>query len=176
MDNEQPKCPKCGAIMLKQTARQGRFAGRQFYGCPNWRTTCKGVIININETEGALSENDLTEIQSTFMRPPVLLNARERFENYRSLFFQNIAVSKELLNLINKGEVARDQISFFGQWRLDFPEKTTSEISKNIQPILLAAKKIITRGRITLLSPTLETSLRKIFSPHRRARFSDRDQ
>ncbi|MEX2028282.1 MAG: RecQ family ATP-dependent DNA helicase [Candidatus Curtissbacteria bacterium] len=166
MATEKPKCPKCGAIMLLQTARQGRFAGRQFYGCPNWRTTCKGVIVNVGDGgQSQVGSDDLTEVQSVLMRPPVLLNARERFENYQSLFFQNIAVAKELLDLVNKGDVARDQVGFFGQWRIDFSESVVNEVPESAHLVLLAAKKILTRGKITLLSPTLETTLRKIFSP-----------
>ncbi|MEX1001962.1 MAG: RecQ family ATP-dependent DNA helicase [Crocinitomicaceae bacterium] len=166
MTTETPTCPKCGATMLLQTARQGRYAGRKFYGCPNWRTTCKGVIVNFGDAgQSQVVGDDLTEVQSALTRPPVLLNARERFENYRSLFFQNIAVARELLDLINKGEVARDQVGFFGQWRIDFPESPTNEVSEKARLVLLAAKKILTRGKITLLSPTLETTLRKVFSP-----------
>ncbi len=166
MPTETPTCPRCGAMMQLQTARQGHFAGKQFYGCPNWRTTCKGVYVDFGDAgQSQVAGNDITEVQSALTRPPVLLNARERFENYRSLFFQNIAVARELLDLINKGEVARDQVGFFGQWRIDFPESTTNEVSEKARLVLLAAKKILTRGKITLLSPTLETTLRKVFSP-----------
>ncbi|MDP8262201.1 MAG: RecQ family ATP-dependent DNA helicase [Candidatus Ancaeobacter aquaticus] len=152
--------------MLLKTSRQGRYAGRQFYGCPNWRTTCRGVIVNIGDDEQPqVAGEQLLESQDKLTRPPVILNARERFETYRSLFFQNIAVAKELLDLINKGEIARDQVGFYGQWRVDFPESITSEVSARDRQVLLAAKKILTRGRLTLLSPTLEASLRNAFSP-----------
>ena len=46
-----PNCPKCGAEMVRRKAKYGPYAGNEFYGCPNWKTSCKGVIINIDEAE-----------------------------------------------------------------------------------------------------------------------------
>jgi hypothetical protein len=31
-----PFCPQCGVRMVVRTAKQGRYAGEQFYGCPNF--------------------------------------------------------------------------------------------------------------------------------------------
>lgn len=39
---ESPDCPLCGKPMRKRTARQGRNAGRQFWGCPAY-PDCKGT-------------------------------------------------------------------------------------------------------------------------------------
>jgi hypothetical protein len=36
VENGAPTCPKCGVPMVLRTARQGPYAGRQFYGCPNY--------------------------------------------------------------------------------------------------------------------------------------------
>jgi very-short-patch-repair endonuclease len=36
MEGEAPICPKCGARMVLRTAKRGRRAGEQFYGCPNY--------------------------------------------------------------------------------------------------------------------------------------------
>lgn len=36
-------CPKCGAPMVKRTARKGARAGKPFYGCSNY-PTCRGVV------------------------------------------------------------------------------------------------------------------------------------
>lgn len=35
-------CPKCGAPMVKRTARKGPRAGKPFYGCSNY-PKCKGI-------------------------------------------------------------------------------------------------------------------------------------
>jgi restriction system protein len=38
-----PRCPRCGAEMVLRTARKGRNAGSQFWGCPNYSAGCKGI-------------------------------------------------------------------------------------------------------------------------------------
>lgn len=158
-----PKCPKCGSLMTLNTARKGHFAGRKFYGCPNWKTTCKGVFVDVDQTtlEQEAGKADITD--STQIQPPVVLSARERFDNYRTLFFQNMAVPKELLDVVNKGELTRDNLHRYGQWRLDFPASAEFEIQEDAKRALLVAKKILTRGRITILSPSLEEKIRKQF-------------
>lgn len=166
MTNENPTCPKCGSVMILQTARKGSFSGKKFYGCPNWRTTCKGVIVNIENENSSQTDNHIKEEQNISTRIPVLLNARERFEDYRVLFFQNMAIPKELLDESNKDELLRNKLLRFGQWRLDFPVLPTREIetSEDIKRVLLVAKKILTRGKITILSPFLEKKLYNRFS------------
>jgi len=39
---KQPDCPKCGAPMVLRTARKGRAAGSQFYGCSRY-PQCRGI-------------------------------------------------------------------------------------------------------------------------------------
>jgi len=50
---QAPRCPKCGRKMILRTARQGRYAGRQFWGCSGY-PNCKGIV-NIDPAE---SENN----------------------------------------------------------------------------------------------------------------------
>ncbi len=38
-----PACPKCGAAMVNRIAKQGRFAGRNFWGCGQY-PKCRGVL------------------------------------------------------------------------------------------------------------------------------------
>lgn len=38
-----PNCPKCGAMMVMRTAKQGQYAGNQFWGCPKY-PACKGIV------------------------------------------------------------------------------------------------------------------------------------
>ncbi len=40
-----PLCPVCGNEMVLRTARTGRYAGNQFWGCSEWSVTgCNGII------------------------------------------------------------------------------------------------------------------------------------
>lgn len=41
-NNENPKCPKCGAIMRKMVAKKGRNAGNEFWGCTDF-PNCTGT-------------------------------------------------------------------------------------------------------------------------------------
>ena len=62
-----PNCPQCGSEMVKRKARRGPHAGNEFYGCPNWKTTCKGVIVNIGD-----DEEGKTDIIQPVEKPQVL--------------------------------------------------------------------------------------------------------
>ncbi len=42
-DDENPKCPRCNAGMVRRTARQGANAGNQFLGCQSY-PKCRGTI------------------------------------------------------------------------------------------------------------------------------------
>jgi predicted RNA-binding Zn-ribbon protein involved in translation (DUF1610 family) len=41
--NEAPYCPKCGERMVLRTARSGKQAGQQFFGCPNY-PKCRMIL------------------------------------------------------------------------------------------------------------------------------------
>ncbi len=45
--SKAPLCPSCGSEMILRTARKGRYAGKQFWGCRNY-PSCR-EIINLNE-------------------------------------------------------------------------------------------------------------------------------
>jgi restriction system protein len=39
----EPKCPNCGGEMVLRTAKSGKYAGKQFYGCRQY-PKCKGIM------------------------------------------------------------------------------------------------------------------------------------
>ncbi|OGV37151.1 MAG: hypothetical protein A2X48_04895 [Lentisphaerae bacterium GWF2_49_21] len=41
--NRIPSCPQCGKLMVIRTARNGKSAGSQFWGCSSY-PQCKGVV------------------------------------------------------------------------------------------------------------------------------------
>lgn len=44
-EESPPSCPQCGSPMLKRWARQGRNAGKPFWGCSrHFKTKCPGII------------------------------------------------------------------------------------------------------------------------------------
>ena len=38
-----PDCPLCGSLMVLRTARSGKSAGKQFWGCSTY-PDCRGVV------------------------------------------------------------------------------------------------------------------------------------
>lgn len=42
-DSDTPKCPKCGAPMIKRRAAKGDNAGKEFYGCSKY-PKCRGIV------------------------------------------------------------------------------------------------------------------------------------
>jgi restriction system protein len=42
-DDENPRCPRCSANMVRRTARQGANAGNKFWGCSTY-PKCKGIV------------------------------------------------------------------------------------------------------------------------------------
>ncbi len=40
--NTEPACPQCSAKMVKRTATRGKYAGKKFWGCPNY-PSCTGI-------------------------------------------------------------------------------------------------------------------------------------
>ena len=43
--NPVPSCPKCGKEMVLRTAKNGKFAGREFWGCTSF-PDCRGLLAN----------------------------------------------------------------------------------------------------------------------------------
>ena len=160
---ENPLCPKCGSVMILRKATSGKYTGKNFYRCSR-HPECK-VIVNIGDSNKE-SLKDVLPKSSTNLptKKLTILKSRERVEGYNSMFFQSIAVPQELLSLVNEQEEVRRDLYFSGQWRLDYPtiEKTKldNEMLDLVSPI---AKKILTRGRVTLLSKRLEEKIKQLF-------------
>jgi restriction system protein len=38
-----PNCPRCSSVMVERTAQKGNWAGKIFWGCPNF-PKCKGIV------------------------------------------------------------------------------------------------------------------------------------
>lgn len=160
-----PLCPICGARMNLKTATQGKNRGGHFYGCPNW-PKCPGIIPINEHKDPPAEESDQEDATGYPKNYIVTLKAREREEGYGTSFFQTIAVPKSVLSTISTNESRRKDFYNFGQWRLDFPINNTvknNSSKKNLKLIFSIAKKILTRGRITLLSPYLEQKIKALY-------------
>ena len=160
------QCPECGSEMILRTAHKGKNAGKQFYGCSQWKVTgCKGIIDiddtvqpKTNKTINSTNENSL-EIEI-----PVFLVAREKFENYQVRFIESIALPHVILENIYLEKIQRKAVKELNKWRIDFPINSANSLSDIKKQIFLIAHKILTRGRITQTSPFIERTAEKFFN------------
>jgi superfamily I DNA and/or RNA helicase/very-short-patch-repair endonuclease len=60
-DGNNPLCPKCNAPMVLRTAKKGRNAGKQFYGCSRYRPKwgCNGTRPYSNKDKDSTSNNNI---------------------------------------------------------------------------------------------------------------------
>ncbi|WP_448509992.1 RecQ family ATP-dependent DNA helicase [Immundisolibacter sp.] len=160
------ECPICGADMILRTARKGKNAGRQFYGCSQWKITgCKGIVdVDDSVQPDTNVTKDGSNEDSFEIEIPVFLVAREKFENYQVRFVESIALPSTVLEDIYLGKVERKAIKKFNQWRIDFPINSGNSFSDTEKQIFLIAHKILTRGRITQTSPFIEKAVEKLFN------------
>lgn len=75
--HEQMNCPICGYEMILQTTRRGRNAGKQFYGCSQWKVTGCKSIVNIDESDTTNVKYKLFEEARLFVRALGLQTERE---------------------------------------------------------------------------------------------------
>ena len=157
------RCPKCGSFMVLRTAKKGPNAGGKFYGCSRY-PNCKTTIPFESATPDSeqVPEKEKQSLTETFF--PRTLIARARFQNYQVRFFETVAVTENVLEQFGSEDVGDEVLRAFSQWRIDFPIKEfESTLNKRHRQIISVLEKILTRGRITLLSPQLEKEFKEIF-------------
>ncbi|MFN0156511.1 MAG: RecQ family ATP-dependent DNA helicase [Bacteroidota bacterium] len=157
-----PQCPTCGSSTQLRTARRGRNAGQQFYGCSRY-PTCRGVVnIQGGQTETTV---DATPVASSArLSLPRIFVCRQRFERLQVRFFQSVAVSASVLESLIDDGVSDQTKRAFAQWRLDFPTPSQPpNWTERQRQMFSIAEKILTRGRLTLCSPSVESTFTKKF-------------
>jgi ATP-dependent DNA helicase RecQ len=88
---------------------------------------------------------------------PIALNARTKFKTHTVKFFQTLALPRAVLaNVESEGDAARVPWERYSTWRLDVPAKATCQLDAAARCVLHVAMKILTRGRLTVLSHSLE--------------------
>ena len=89
----------------------------------------------------------------------IRFSARGRFQNHYAYFFKSIALPYSLLRNFNFDD--ENIQALVPQFRIDYPEKENILELNPIQKIsLCVVEKILTRGRLTLISPKIEESFR----------------
>lgn len=158
--------------MKKRMARRGKNRGNFFYGCSRY-PRCKGTLdlendnnslidkgvagggdLGVESYDGATSRREI--------KVPVFLQAREKFQNYQVRFYETLAMPHDYLDRISFGEINKSEVEFFGRFRIDYPI-TSNSPAPDLKQLFIVAYKILSRGRITLISPDIEKDLKKYF-------------
>ena len=153
--------------MVLRTARRGRNAGSEFYGCSRY-PDCEGTrplepTGEVQVTGQDSGTGDLGSLARIAL-PRVLL-ARPRFENYQVRLFETAATSEGVLERASSGEIDEEAVRVFSQWRLDFPVSGSAPaLDDSHRQVISVLEKILTRGKLTLLSPALEHWCSKTFT------------
>ena len=151
VDADAPTCPVCGGPMVLRTAKQGKNAGGQFYGCKSF-PKCKGTV-------------SLTAVDGPFeVFLPRLMVAESASDSVQTRFFQSIGLPAGFVRAayeqdVDDEEERRTLIRTASQWRLDYPVTGGGSVSPDFGRVLAVAESILTRGSLTPCSPGMEEKL-----------------
>ena len=144
-----PQCPICKNQMVIRTNKKD---GSQFWGCSqHFITGCNGTI-NFEDIEEAETASD----------EPVWFESRARSTKAKVEFIQSIGLFSDVLQRVLLEDNLYADLRRFSHWRFDF-NPTGRLVNENILYICNMAFKILTRGRITTVSPFVEERLKKEF-------------
>ena len=150
--------------MVLRTAKTGRRAGQQFYGCSGY-PRCKKTI-NINEIPGEFQEKhhdqEIPEIVARLLEN----NSENKFEkpqvvecqpinpSYQVRIFENVWTLPKIVPQLNRKrkKLNKDHLTAFAQWRLDFPA-SKEQIDSDIYNPLSVLEKILLRGSLIPCPP-----------------------
>lgn len=120
----------------------------------------------LNKPENG-EKDDSMHMHSYYQRPeieiPRIVRAREKYQGYQVRFYESFAIPEEIMNVVCDDGLSVEKLRRYSQWRIDFPDTPVSDIDEKTKLVFIVAHKILTRGKITLISPFLEDKLRKHF-------------
>ena len=167
-----PKCPVCGAEMVRRTARHGKYAGNEFWGCPNW-PSCKGII---NITSQTSSPKQPPTVLPTVATPQTVVNKRnynrqsvlplrleaaplKGFESMQT--FESVACDVDILSKIRNKKILRGSVAETAKFRIDLTTQSY-DLDKQQRQLCSIVLRLLCRGRITTNSPELDSYIRHL--------------
>ncbi len=165
---EEVRCPDptCNSPMVVRIARKGLRKGGKFYGCSRY-PSCKQTRPFDSTADDALAdEREQTETKNAFSGSvfPRNLVARANSPDHQVRFFEAAALPENLMENLESEKIEEKERRAFSQWRLDFSaEGGQFALNPRQRQVVGVLEKILSRGRITLLSPDLEKRLRNRF-------------
>jgi len=113
-----------------------------------------------------VDRQEQTETKTAFSGAvfPRSLVARANSPDHQVRFFEAAALPEDLMKSVNSEKMEEGIKRAFSQWRLDFSvEGGQFTLNQRQGQVVGVLEKILTRGRITLLSPKLEKKLQNLF-------------
>lgn len=163
---EEVRCPKCNRFMVVRTRRKGPGAGSKFYGCSGF-PDCRQIRPIDSAVDDLLAdrqEKTETKTASSGVVFPKSLVARASSPDHQVRFFEAAALPENLMKSANSENIGERIRRAYSQWRLDFSvEGGQFTLNQRQGQVAGVLEKILTRGRITLLSPKLEKKLQSLF-------------
>jgi ATP-dependent DNA helicase RecQ len=152
-------CPVHGDEMVVRTAKSGSRAGQRFWGCPRY----PNCTITLPFDESADNPQAVATRPSPRHEEPSDLprsvTCAARSASQQVSVVESMAVPASLLQLICDEELSLDPAlwQYLAQWRVDFPAKSVApSLDSTAQRTLAVLEKLVFRGRLTLLSESLE--------------------
>ncbi len=159
---DAPSCPECGKEMVLRTAKRGRNAGGQFWGCPGF-PDCRGLVPY--PSDGTPQDAETGEKETGGDGSPIVGTHPVRFTatpvepQLQVDFFESVGLPHELVALLNLDDVPTEVVRAFAGWRLDFPPPNGSRPTGPESTLLALAENLLLRGTAPLCVPTVEKEL-----------------
>jgi len=160
-------CPTCGAEMVVRTAKSGPHAGQRFWGCTRFSQGCKGTLPyddDNSDSPTTVAGSIRQDVGPSDLPRSVTVKARTASQQVS--VFESMAVPASLLKMICDEDlpVSPELWQNLAQWRLDFPANNVVPLLDGAgQRVLAVLEKLLFRGRLTLLSESLEKRIAMLF-------------
>jgi len=155
------ECPDCGAPMVRRTASHGPNAGNSFYGCSTY-PRCKTVVPIEGEdgnrvvVSGSQQANFLPDFPK---RISPFGNCLPKDNKFQPLLLECTALPRKIISPALLERINQQRVRSLCQWQLDLPN--TNQVSVFNDTVWLpVVEKILKRGRVIPLSPTLEDEIK----------------
>ncbi len=163
---EEVRCPKCNRFMVERTVRRGPRAGSKFYGCSRYPDCKRTRPIDSTVDDLSVNRQEQTVTKTAFSGTvfPRSLVAIANSPDHQVRFFETAALPEDLIKSPSSENIEERIQRAFSQWRLDFSvEGGQFTLNQRQGQVVGVLEKILTRGRMTLLSPKLEKKLQSLF-------------
>ena len=155
--------------MVLRTARRGRNAGGQFYGCSQY-PKCKGTL-NLKEAKAPLTgERSSTPTgfsgeqsgRSDTDDLPRRVCVAASTPRCQVLIFEGIGVPREATAALAEEPLTMPLLRSLCQWKLEIPFDPTTNHALDSAAWQSVVEKLLMRGRTVPISPSLEANLADI--------------